>query len=356
MLIIDAHLDLAWNALGWNRDLSLTVPEIRASEAGLTGKARGHNTVAFPEMRKGQVGISIATLLARANARTMNPMLDFRTQEIASAVALGQLSYYRLLEKRGVCSIIRDARSLQDSVAAWSDGRTDAPFGFIISMEGADPIASPDDAAEWFHADLRIIGLAHYGPGVYAHGTASTGGLTPKGRDLLNAMEQLGFVLDMTHLADESFWEAAKLFHGPVLASHNNCRKLTPGDRQFDDDQIRFLIERGGVIGTVLDSWMLVPGWTADPATHEPATLERAVDNIDHICQLAGNTSHVAIGSDLDGGFGTEQSPDGLDTIADLQKFGPLLRARGYLDSDIEAIFYRNWLQFFTRSWNEPSR
>jgi len=355
MLIIDGHLDLSWNALSWNRDLQLPVREIRLSEADIAGKARGCNTVAFPEMRRGRIGICFATLLARSNPNGRNSMLDFRSQQIACAVAQGQLSYYRVLEDLGVCEVIKDSNALQKKVEEWGDPKLEPPFGFVLSMEGADPILSPAHAAKWFEAGLRIIGLAHYGPGTYAHGTASAGGLSAQGRELLRAMEEAGLILDMTHLADESFWEAAKLFRGPVLASHNNCRALTPGDRQFDDDQIRFLIERDAVIGAVLDSWMLTPDWGTDPANRPRVTLENVVDNIDHICQIAGSARHVAIGSDLDGGFGTEQGPEDLDTIADLQKLGPILASRGYSGMDIAAVFHGNWMRALENAWKAES-
>jgi membrane dipeptidase len=351
MLIIDAHLDLSWNALGWNRDLDQTVAEIRSSEAGMDGTARGKNTVSFPEMRRGRVGIALATLLARANRHGCSS-LDFRTQEIACATAKGQLAYYRLLEQRGVCKMLLDWRDLQTTFSEWQSCRDDAPFGFILSMEGADPIVSPAHAEEWFNAGLRVVGLAHYGPSAYAHGTGCQGGLTAQGRDLLRVMEQLNMVLDLTHLADESFWEATSRFRGTVLASHNDCRTITPADRQFSDDQIRLIIERDGVIGSPFDAWMMVAGWTIGAATNPRVTIEHAIDHIDHICQLAGNTRHVAIGSDLDGGFGTEQGPEDLDTIADLQKLSPLLRQRGYSEADVAAIFHGNWMRLFERAWD----
>jgi membrane dipeptidase len=353
MLIIDGHLDLSWNALGWNRDLNLSAAEIRASEATVTGVARGQNTVGFPDMRRGRIGICFATLLARAKPRGTYPMLDFRTQEVACAMAQGQLSFYRVLEKEGKCRIITDWRSLQKSYDEWTAPGSEPPFGFIISMEGADPILRPGHVSEWFEAGLRIIGPAHYGPCVYAHGTASPGGLIGEGRELLKAMERAGMILDMTHLADEAFWEAARIFDGPVLASHNNCRVLTPGDRQFDDEQLRFLIGRDAVIGAVLDAWMLVPDWKPDKRPE--ATLDRVIENIDHICQLAGSARHVAIGSDLDGGFGAEQSPIDLDTIADLQKLKDGLQDRGYSESEIAGIFHQNWMSLFRRAWNSGS-
>lgn len=350
MIILDAHLDLSWNALNWNRDLEQGLAEIRLSEAGMEGKARGANTVAFPEMRRGHVGIALATVLSRCNPRGRET-IDFRTQEIASAMAHGQMMYYRLLERRGVCRMLLDWPSLENSFHEWQSMPSDAPFGFILSMEGADPIVAPSHAVDWHQAGLRVVGLAHYGPSAYAHGTGSRGGLTVKGRELLRVMEETNLILDLTHLADESFWEAVKLFRGPVMASHNNCRAITPGDRQYDDDQIRLVIERDGVIGAPFDAWMMVPGWVRGAAKNPQVTLQAAVRHIDHICQLAGNARHVGIGSDLDGGFGTEQSPEDMDSIADLQKLDPLLRQHGYSEADVEAIFHGNWLRFFKRAW-----
>jgi membrane dipeptidase len=295
-------------------------------------------TVSFPDLRRGQVGICVATLLARANQRGDYPNLDFRTPEIASAVARGQLAYYRQLEEDGACRILTDIGQFETCYGAWLDGEAGEPLGFVISMEGADPILSPAHLERWYGEGLRAIGLAHYGPAVYAHGTGCSGPVTAKGRDLLAAMDEFHMILDLTHLCDESFWQALDLFHGTVWASHNNCRAITPGDRQFDDDQIRAIIERGGVIGAAFDNWMILPDWR-----NREITLAHVVDHMDHICQLAGNANHVAIGSDLDGGFGKEQSPQDLDTIADLQKLEPILRARGYTEEDIALVFHRNW-------------
>ena len=350
MLIIDAHLDLSWNAVGWNRDLTRSVADIRSAEARMEEKGRGRGTVSFPEMRRGQIGISLATVLARCNPNGRSS-IDFRTQEIACAMAQGQLAYYRLLERRGFCHMIRDGSALERSFAEWQTAPENAPFGFILSMEGADPILYPDHAADWFEDGLRVVGLAHYGPSAYAHGTGSSGGLTEGGRQLLRVMEQLGIILDLTHLADESFWEAAESFGGVVLASHNNCRSLTPDGRQFSDEQLRLVIQRDGVIGVAFDAWMLVPGWRRGEPENPPVSLQDAVRHIDHVCQIAGNTQHIAIGSDLDGGFGTEQCPEDLDTIADLQNLAPLLHQRGYSDADLRAIFHGNWMRLFTKAW-----
>jgi membrane dipeptidase len=179
--------------------------------------------------------------------------------------------------------------------------------------------------------------------------------LTAIGRELLAEMRRLGIILDATHLCDDSFWEAMNLFDGPVWASHHNCRALVPGDRQLADEQIKILIERGAVIGAVLDAWMLVPGWKRGVSTPQEAdvTLRNVVDHIDHVCQIAGNARHSAIGSDLDGAFGREQTPRDVDTIADLTKLPPLLAERGYSDEDIRGIMHGNWIRFLNDVWKE---
>jgi membrane dipeptidase len=354
-LIFDAHLDLAWNALDWNRDLRLPVSEIRAREADTPGKARGCNTVSFPELRRGKVGLFIATLLARLlRAGAMPAIQRYWSMEAAYAAAYGQLAYYRALEQEGLLRWIKDWPALEAHVRAWQKPDTDGePLGFILSMEGADPVLSPAQVEEWWRAGLRIIGPAHYGVSPYAHGTGTEGGLFPQGPELLREMERVGMILDVTHLSDQCFDEALDVYGGPVLASHHNCRALVPDQRQLTDEQIKRLVARGAVIGSALDTWMLHPGWVRGVTTPEQAgvKLERMVDHIDRVCQLAGNARHAAVGTDLDGGFGREQSPLDLDTIADLQRLPEMLRRRGYDAAAVEGILYGNWVRFFHEAW-----
>jgi membrane dipeptidase len=229
--------------------------------------------------------------------------------------------------------------------------KTQPPPGLIISMESADPILKPEQLPAWKEAGVRLIGPAHYGPGRYAGGTSTELGLTRDGVSLLHEMERLGIILDLTHLSDEAFWQAMDHFGGHIIASHNNCRALVPHQRQFDDRQLREIIARQGVIGSALDNWMLVPGWVRGKLDNRPATLKDVTDHIDHICQLAGNAEHAAIGSDLDGGFGREQSPSDLDTIADLQQLVEILTKRGYSMEDVSSIMHGNWLRLLHRAW-----
>jgi membrane dipeptidase len=358
MLIFDAHLDLAWNAIEWNRDLSLPVAAIRAREReqGLTGNGRGESTVSYPELRQGGVGIFIATLLTRVLRPNLTPSFQrFDATEAAYGAARGQLAYYRALEQKGTLRWIRDARALNQHVASWQQQESPGPLGFILSMEGADPVLAPEQVREWWEAGLRIIGPAHYGVSPYAHGTGTLGGLFPAGPALLKEMESIGMILDVTHLSDQCFDEALEIYGGPVLASHHNCRALVPDQRQLTDAQIKKLVGRGAVIGAAFDAWMLYPGWVRGKTNPLEAgvTLATVVDHIDRVCQLAGNSNHAAIGTDLDGGFGREQSPCDLDTIADLRCMPDLLGQRGYTPEDVARILHGNWIRFFCKAWGE---
>ena len=353
MLLVDAHLDLAMNAVDWDRNLDLQVKEIRQAEGDMAQPGRGNGTTSLPEMRRGEVFLSVVTVISR----TARPGLSTgaASQEISCARARGQLAYYRVLESQGKVRIITQAQQIDDLLGAWQRGEDNAPLGFILSMEGADPIVWPEQVHEWYELGLRQISLSHYGVSAYAHGTGTKGGLTDLGPALLREMESAGIALDLTHLADGAFWKALDHFNGPVLASHNNCRTLVPNQRQFTDEQITALIERDGIVGAALDAWMLYPGWVRGETSPQVLSLASVADHIDHVCQLAGSCRHAAIGSDLDGGYGTEQTPHDLDTIADLQKLSGLLANKGYSENDIASIFHGNWLRFFTNVLDEKT-
>lgn len=350
--LVDAHLDLAWNALQWNRDLRESVQVLRVREAMESGPGRGRNTVALPELRTGGVRLCFATVLARSSG-TVRAHVDFASAEQANAVALGQLAYYRALERGSHLRVLVDRAGLDAHVAAADADDPSLPLGAIVAMEGADPILVPDDLGAWAAAGLRTVGLAHYGPGRYAGGTGTGSGLTDLGRALLPLLGPAGVALDLTHLSDPAFWEAVEAFNGPVHVSHGNCRALVPNQRQLSDDQIRAVTERGGVIGIALDAWMLAPGWVKGQSRREGICLERVVDHVDHICTLLGDTRHVGIGSDLDGGFGTEQSPEGLETVADLHRLEGMLVRRGYTADDVANVLHGNWLRWL-RGWMGP--
>lgn len=355
MFLVDAHLDLSMNAMEWNRDLRQPVEAIRAREKGMTDKPdRGNSTVCFPELRKGNIGLVVATQIARY-VSPENPLPGWHSPEQAWAQTQAQLAWYRTMEEDGELVQIMNLEALDKHLQSWNASTSDhKAIGYILSLEGADSIVTLHHLERAYRYGLRALGPAHYGPGRYAQGTDATGYMGTKGRELLKEMENLNIILDATHLCDDSFWEAMEHFHGHVWASHNNCRALVNHNRQFSDDQLRELIRRDAVIGGVLDAWMMVPGWVrrvSDPRTMN-CKLEVVIDHMDHICQLAGNALHVGIGSDLDGAFGKEQSPYDLETIADLQRLPEMLSKRGYSKEDIENVSHGNWLRFLRRAWS----
>ena len=351
-LIIDAHL----NALEWNRDLRLPVAAINQREKGMTDKPdRAKATVSLPALREGNIGLVVATQIARYVTED-NPLPGWHSPEQAWAQTQGQLAWYKAMEDAGEMVMIKNKTALDEHVALWlNDAPNDhKPIGYILSLEGADSIVTPAYVERAYSMGLRAIGPAHYGPGRYANGTDATGKLSAAGKELLKEMDRLQMILDATHLCDDAFWDALSIYKGPVWASHNNCRALVNHNRQFSDEMIKALVERKAIIGAALDAWMMVPGWVRGQSTPEGmnCNMAKMIDHIDHICQIAGNTAHVAIGTDLDGAFGKEQCPYDLETIADLQKLPALLLQKGYNQTDIDNIMHNNWLQFLRNAWS----
>jgi len=352
--IVDVHLDLSMNALEWNRDLRQSVTEINRRETGMTDKPdRGNATVSFPELRKGNVGLIVATQIGRY-VTPDSPLPGWLSSEQAWAQTQGQLAWYKVMEEEGQMRMIRTREELDAHLLGWNneDPVETKPIGYVLSIEGADSFVRVDFLERAYNYGLRAVGPAHYGPGRYANGTDSSGRLNAMGVELLKEMDRLGMILDVTHLNDDAFWHALEIYQGPIWASHNNCRVFVDHNRQFSDDMVKALIERDAVIGVALDAWMMVPDWVRGKSTPKGmnCSMEIMGNNMDHICQLAGNANHVGIGSDLDGAFGTEQCPYDLETIADLQKIPEILKNKGYSDNNIEKILSVNFIEFMRQA------
>lgn len=349
MFIVDAHEDIAYNALHNERDVRRSVMRTRQLEAAQGGaKCCGPVTgmsetamVGLPEQRRGGVGLVFSTVFVEPGEP------DAMTED-----GWAQLRYYREVagDNRGM-RLIGTRSELAALVRDWDAARTSdtRPVGYVPLMEGADPIREPGDLEEWYQAGLRIVGPAWHGTR-YAGGTRAPGPLTDPGRALLREMERLGVLLDTSHLAEQSFWDAMEAFSGTVIASHSNSRCYVPTDRHLTDDMIRAIVERNGVIGTVLSNSFLVGGWTPDD---EPVTLDAVVRHIDHVCQLVGSASHCGIGSDFDGGFGVETTPEEFDTVADLDAIAGALERHGYSAEDIAGVMGGNWLRLLERALPE---
>ncbi|MEO5997697.1 MAG: membrane dipeptidase [Chitinophagaceae bacterium] len=356
--IIDAHLDLAMNAIEWNRDLTQPLHEIRLREMHLKDKNdRGKGTVCLPELRQGKIGLVVATQLARYDPSGKTNITCWNSPQQAWAMTQAQLAWYREMEAMGEMIQITNLQQLDDHLLLWEKEDIPdkiKPVGYILSLEGADSLVNISYLHRAYQYGLRAIGLSHFGPGRYAPGTKMEGRLTSLGVELLKEISRLNMIVDVTHLTDEGFEQVMEIHQGPVWASHHNTRKIAFSQRQLTDDQIKILISRDAVIGGMLDCWAMDNRFI--DAVSDPwqlnIKLENLVDHWDHICQLAGNSHHIAIGTDLDGNFGTEQAPWDMNSIADLQKYQDILSRRGYTVEDIDNIFHKNWLRFLRKAWS----
>jgi membrane dipeptidase len=283
----------------------------------------------------------------------------YRDPQTAHRLYRSQIDVYRKLADShpDKFCLVASSKELDSVIEHWSrpvpaERGEGHPVGMIYLMEGADGIRSPHELAEWYDLGLRLIGLAWAGTR-YCGGTDEPGPLTDEGRKLLSAMMDYNFILDLSHMDEAAAFESLDRYEGPVMATHSNCGALMKGsetNRHLPDGVIRGLIERDGVIGLIPLNTFLKVGWLRKSGSRrEEVTLDAFVAHIDHICQIAGDADHAAIGSDFDGGFGLQSIPRELDTIADLQLVASKLIERGYSESDAENVLGGNWLRFLRR-------
>ncbi|MDX9865240.1 MAG: membrane dipeptidase [Anaerolineaceae bacterium] len=357
-LIIDAHQDLAYNMLTLQRDYRRSADETRAAEENRPDifSRAGKTLLGWPDYQRGQVGLIIATIFTMSEKHSSGEWdqivyHDFRE---ARQQHRQQMDIYRRLaqENSDMFTLVRTQSDLRSVLAPWQQSpadypQTTHPVGLVVSMEGAEGMEHPDELYEWWQAGLRIIGPVWAG-GRYCGGTMESGEFTQEGGALLNNMAEIGFPLDIAHMNERSARQALDRFPGTVIASHGNARALIkedPHQRQFSDEVLQHLIQRDGIAGMIPYNGFLDSSWKKGE-NRQRITLQHVVAHIDHICQMAGNSRHVGIGTDFDGGFGWPDVPLELDTIADLQQLAAFLTEKGYTDTDINAIFYGNWQRF----------
>jgi membrane dipeptidase len=340
-MLIDAHLDLAFNAVGLGADVRLPLDRLRESPYGQAASARHETpTVALPALRSADVRVVFGTIFVQSPTNAFDMVgPTYSTAQQANEQGWAQLRYYHELAAQGEIGLVRNRAELERALAG------DAPQpGLVLLMEGADPLRDIAELEQWHAHGLRILGPAWSGTR-FSGGTRAPGPLTELGRALMPALRRYGIALDTSHLAEESFWEALRLYDGPVLASHANCRAIVPTDRQLSDEMIRAIVARDGVIGVVPFNGFMIADWRLEQGK-QAVTLAAVVRQIEHICALAGDTRHVGIGSDLDGGIGVEGTPAELDSVADLPRIGDALRERGWSEDDVAGVLGGNWARW----------
>lgn len=342
-IVVDAHQDIAYNSLKYGRDYRRSALVARTHEPAGTPSA----TIGLPESIAGRVAVICATLFVAPAESDWTPTGNEKTYsnpQEAYTYASEQLDYYdRLADESDRITVVKTAADLDSVVATWS---ADTPVhlrkqGLVVLMEGADPIVEPRQFEEWYARGVRIVGTA-WQRTRYSGGTGAPGGLTALGRELLDVMASFGALLDVSHMAEKSFYEACDHYEGPIFASHSNPRKFCETDRHLSDDMIRRLAERDGVMGVVLYNAFLNGSYQrGDPRL--PLTV--ILDIVDHVCQVTGSAAHVGLGSDFDGGFGVDSIPEGIETVGDLWSLGPALQARGFSAADTAAVLGGNMLR-----------
>jgi membrane dipeptidase len=354
-LLVDAHEDLAYNILNFGRDYNRSAVETRQIESvsgSLAPETNGETLLGWPDYQRGRVAIVFSTLFVTPIRRKLGEWDKQSYADFNQAHRLyrNQLeTYHRLAEEHpDHFRLMASSQDLDSLLAHWEDtGFKSHPVGLVPLMEGAEGIRAPSELDDWWEWGLRIIGPAWAGTR-YCGGTREPGSLTDDGRQLLKAMAELGFTLDLSHMDELSVRQALDLYPGSIIVSHTNVAELLPGyegNRMLREEIIQRILERNGIIGVVPFCPFLAAGWkVGDP--RDKITLETLFTHVDRICQMAGDAKHVGLGSDFDGGFGVASTPSGVDTIADLQKLGPILLSRGYNDEQIAAILGKNWLRY----------
>jgi membrane dipeptidase len=355
-LIVDAHEDIAWNMMCYGRDYTQSAKVTRDREAGGPVVAEtGIATLGLPEWLAGGVAVIFGTLFVEPKRSPFaSPFSqNYVTADEAFTHAMRQIDIYRrLADENSSIRLITTRADLNSVLATWSPGAEAAKrqIGIVLLMENADPIRKPDEVERWYEAGLRLIGPA-WMASRYCGGTGEPGPLTDDGIRLLRHMQALNMILDTSHMAEQSFFQAIERYDGPVIASHSNPRHYVNIDRNLSDDMIDALIQHDGVIGIVPFNSFLVPDWSRRRGDRKDAAdVSTIVRAIDYVCQRAGDAQHVGLGTDLDGGFGAESTPAGIDTVADLQKVSEGLKQAGYTPADVEAVMGGNWLRVLKQS------
>jgi len=327
-MIVDAHLDIATNAID-GRNVLLPAIEQTPDDQGIP-------TVGLPDLKAGGIGLICGTIFTAH--KNFMPRGGYNSPDEASKFGIMQANWYQQQELAGRLRLVRRA----DDVPAIDDPGTS--LHSIMLMENADPILSPE-LVEWWHLQgVRIVGMA-WKQTRYAGGTGFPGGLTDEGKRLVKELDAFGIIHDVSHLAEASFWELLEVTQGPIMASHSNCRSIVPTDRQLSDDMIRAIIERGGVIGINFFDQFLIP-----KGEKRRAKLADVMSHVKHICEIAGNTDHIGLGTDFDGGLGREEIPEEITTAADLDKVAQEAARHGFTNDEQLKLMAGNWLTFFRKN------
>ncbi len=333
-MLVDAHLDLAFNAqIGHSP--ALTLEELRGSDFPDLA------LVSFAEMRRGDVGLCFGTLFALP--QKLEYPAGYEDWRGAQAQAQGQLEQYYRWQDAGQIRLLHNWDEVRRHAREWNfePESPKRPIGVILLMEGADPIKNPDELERWVKGGVRLIGPA-WEKTRYAGGTDAPGPLSGMGQELLVGMREFGTVLDVSHLDTAAYFRALEL-QPLAVATHANARAFVPTNRQLSDEMLGALGRTSGMVGLVPFNKFIQPDWDRPMPRLELGELTR---HAEHIAEIIG-WKRVGIGSDFDGGFGQGEVPLGFSSIADFAHFGDIAPD----ESARAGVLGGNWLRWLEENF-----
>jgi membrane dipeptidase len=351
MILVDGHEDLAMNALAEGREYLTSASAIRRAEAEAGYESsNGACMLGLADWLAARVAVVMATVLTLPRSEADPGEPSYATAAAAHQQGLAQIDLYR--RWAATCpqiELVQTRRQLTAVVDSWADDADESlrKVGLVLLMENADPVRSPAEVGFWVEQGVRVVGPA-WVANRYSGSTREGGPLTDLGRELLAEMSRAGAVLDLSHMSERACLEALATYGGAIVASHANSRRTKDIPRLLSDAVVEGIVARDGVVGVMPLNWSLDPAWRPEHGK-SAVGLERVVDAIDAVCQIAGDARHVAIGTDFDGGQGAEAAPAEIDTIADLPKLATALAAGGFSADDVAAVMGGNWLRLLGR-------
>lgn len=267
-----------------------------------------------------------------------------RPTALAATLEMAALLFRIEHRSEGRFRVCRSAADIRDAMAA---GQVAA----ILHIEGAEAIGEDLSALDVLHqAGLRSIGPVWSRPNIFGHGvpfrfpsSPDTGpGLTAAGKALVKRCNDLGILVDVSHLNEKGFRDVAEVSSAPLVATHSNAHALSASSRNLTDDQLRLIGQSGGMVGLNFANGFL----RADGRWQSENGFDTLLRHLDHMMRLAGE-DHVGLGSDFDGA----RIPSLIGDVAGLPRLVGAMRAHGYGEELIAKLCHRNWLAVLERTW-----
>ncbi|MBD3206680.1 membrane dipeptidase [Candidatus Bathyarchaeota archaeon] len=327
--VVDTHNDTVLHLIDRGPFLSTTGDSIPPRRK--LGERSEKGQIDIPRIIEGGVNCLIFAMYVNPqyNARLLRlvQMLDtFNTQ---------------LRENKETIRLVTNYGEIKDTI---ENGKIAA----LISVEGGEPLEGKIETLRTIHRlGVRSLTLTHFPRNELGDGSGADSGskLTDFGREVVEEMNKLGMIVDISHLNEAGFWDVIDLTRDPLMATHSNCKALCSHHRNLTDDQIEALADSGGVMNLSFCGAFLREGiGFGDPDELKKLEVDDWLDHLDHAVELVGS-DHLGIGSDLDGGCGFP----GLDDVTKFPRLTQGMVSRGYSDEDIEKILGGNNMRVFKK-------